>query len=118
MPKASSHSFELSRARSFAPTIDACVIVPIVACVYAEIVSPLLIYVIPGDSVMAPRVENKIFWPALAAVSVILVIRNWSRLTLPPHISCLFAYLALAGASVLWAFKPEFSLSRFLLELM
>jgi exopolysaccharide production protein ExoQ len=118
MPKASSHSFELGRARSFAPTIDACVIVPIVACVYAEIVSPLLIYVIPGDSVMAPRVENKIFWPALAAVSVILVIRNWSRLTLPPHISCLFAYLALAGASVLWAFKPEFSLSRLFLELM
>jgi len=111
-----------------------CVIVPILAFVYIEIVSPLLIYVNTGgnltgllagmsreaklQSIMAPRVENKIFWPALAAISVILVLRNRSRLTLPPHIICLFAYLALAGASVLWAFKPEFSLSRFVLEVM
>ena len=94
-----------------------CVFIPIVACVYAEIVSPLLMYVTPGESIMAPRVENKIFWPALAAISVILAIRNWSKLAFPPHIILLFAYLALAGASVLWAFKPEFSLSRLLLQL-
>ena len=117
MQKASTHSFELGRARSFA--LDTCVIVPILACVYTEIVSPLLlIYVMPGESIMAPRLENKIFWPALAAVSVILVIRNSPRFTLPPNIMCLFAYLALAGASVLWAFKPEFSAIRFVLELM
>ena len=35
------------------------------------------------------------------------------RLTFPPHIICLFAYLAFAGASVLWAFKPELSFIRF-----
>ncbi|MGZ6317061.1 MAG: O-antigen ligase family protein, partial [Anaerolineales bacterium] len=92
-------------------------IVPIAACVYAEIVSPLLTYASPATSIMTPRLENKIFWPALAAISVVLVIRNWSRLTLPPHIICLFAYLALAGASVLWAFKPEFSVIRFILQL-
>jgi exopolysaccharide production protein ExoQ len=129
MPKASTRAFELGRARSFAPTIDTCMIVPIAACVYTEIVSPLLIYVTTGpptgstlaarlQSIMTPRVENKIFWPALAAISVVLVIRNWSRLTLPPHIVCLLAYLALAGASVLWAFKPEYSVNRFILELM
>jgi exopolysaccharide production protein ExoQ len=117
MPKASTHSFELGRASSFAPTIDTCVIVPIAACVYAEILSPLLAYANPGTSMMTPRLENKIFWPALAAISVVLVIRNWSRLTVPPHIICLFAYLALAGASVLWAFRPEFSAIRFILQM-
>jgi O-antigen ligase len=106
-----------SQARPFAPTIDIYLIVPIAACVYAEIVSPLLTYANPATSIMTPRPENKIFWPALAAISVVLVIRNWSRLTLPPHIIWLFAYLALAGASVLWAFKPEFSAIRFILEL-
>jgi hypothetical protein len=118
------HSFELGRARSPARMIDTRVFVPIAACVYTEIVSPLLIYVTTAgstlaarlQSIMMPRVENKIFWPALAAISVILIIRNWSRLTLAPHILCLFAYLALAGASILWAFKPEFSLYRFVLE--
>ena len=78
MAKASTHS-ELSRASSFAPTIDTCVIVSIAACVYALIVSPLLIYVAtdPATSISnlamaeAPRVENKIFWPALAAISVV-----------------------------------------------
>jgi hypothetical protein len=130
MSKASTRSLELGRASSFAPTIDTCVIVPIAACVYAAIVSPLLIYVttdpatIIGDPALhhamaeAPRVENKIFWPALAAISVVLVIRNWSRLTLPPHIICLFAYLALAGASVLWAFKPDLSFIRFTQQVM
>jgi exopolysaccharide production protein ExoQ len=130
MPKASTHSFELGRASSFAPTIDTCVIVSIAACVYALIVSPLLIYVTTGTATSisdlalhhamaeAPRVENKIFWPALAAISLVLVIRNWSRLTLPPHIICLFAYLALAGASVLWAFKPDVSFTRFTQQAM
>lgn len=117
MPKASTHSFELGQARPFAPTIDIYVIVPIAACVYAEIVSPLLMYANPSTSMMTPRPETKIFWPVLAAISVVLVMRNWSRLTWPPHIICLFAYLALAGASILWAFKPEFSAIRFVLQL-
>jgi exopolysaccharide production protein ExoQ len=117
MPKASTHSFKLGHARPFAPTIDIYVIVPIAACVYAEIVAPLLMYANPSTSMITPRLENKIFWAALAAISVVLVIRNWSRLTLPPHIICLFAYLALAGASILWAFKPEFSATRFILQL-
>jgi hypothetical protein len=43
----------------------------------------------------------------------LFAMRNLSRLTLPPHIICLFGYLAFAGASVLWAFKPEMSLILF-----
>ena len=54
----------------------------------------------------------------MAAISVILAVQNRSRLTLPPHIICLFAYLAFAGASVLWAFSPERSFIRYLQQVM
>jgi exopolysaccharide production protein ExoQ len=127
MSKASMHSFELGRARSPAPMIDKCAIVPILACVYASIVSPLLIFVTSGptqtlQSMMETRPENRIFWPAMAAISVILAALNRSRLGRltwpPPHIICLLAYLAFAGASVLWAFRPELSFIRFVQQAM
>jgi exopolysaccharide production protein ExoQ len=107
--------------------LDRYAILPVLACVYATIVSPLLIFVTEGygngglKSLMAPHPENRYFWFGLAAISVMLAMRNWSRLakfTWPPHFICLFAYLALAGASVVWAFKPEYSFTRFLLQLM
>jgi exopolysaccharide production protein ExoQ len=50
-----------------------------------------------------------------------LVMQNRSRLgrrNWPPHIICLFAYLAFAGASVLWAFSPQSSFVRFDQEVM
>src|SRR5215472_15367400 len=104
MSKTSLHSFELGRARSFTSMIDKFVIIPILACAYAEMISPLLLYadtgpiegvatVVQRQIIMAPRLEHKIFWPALAAISVIFAVRNWSKLTLPPHILCLFVYL-------------------------
>jgi exopolysaccharide production protein ExoQ len=64
------------------------------------------------------RPENRIFWPALAAISLVLAVRNRSRLSLPPNIVCLLAYLAFAGASVLWAFRPELSFIRFTQQVM
>ena len=70
------------------------------------------------QSVMEARPENRIFWPAMAAISVGLAAQNRSRLTLPPHIICLFVYLAFAGASVLWAFSPERSFIRFIQQMM
>src|SRR5205085_10860936 len=57
----------------------------------------------------------------MAAISVVLAVRNLSRLgslTWPPHIICLLAYLAFAGASVLWAFRPELSFIRFVQQVM
>ena len=116
--KASMHSFELGRARSSTPMIDQCAIIPISACVYASIVSPLLLFASPAMSIAETRWENRIFWPAMAAISVVLAVRNRSRLTLPPHIICLLAYLAFAGASVLWAFRPELSFNRFVQQVM
>jgi exopolysaccharide production protein ExoQ len=123
------HSFELGRDRSSTPMIDKCVIVPISACVYASILSPLLLlWTGPGFSLanslqemMEPQPANKIFWPALAAISLVLAVRNRSRvgrLVWPPHIICLLAYLAFAGASVLWAFRPELSFVRFVQQVM
>jgi O-antigen ligase len=67
---------------------------------------------------MDARPEPRIFWPAAAALSVVLAVQNRSRLTLPPNIICLFAYLALAGASVLWAFSPQSSFVRFVQQAM
>jgi exopolysaccharide production protein ExoQ len=67
------------------------------------------------------HLENRIFWPAMAASSVVLVVRNRSRigkLILPPHIICLLVYLAFAGASALWALNPKLSFIRFTQEVM
>src|SRR5207253_414268 len=61
----------------------------------------------------------RVFWPAMAAMSVMFAVQNRSRLsTWPPHILWLFACLAWAGVTVLWAFKPESSFIRFLQQSM
>jgi exopolysaccharide production protein ExoQ len=97
-----------------------CAIIPILACAYASIVSPMLDLGAPPrtlQSTLEPSLANRIFWPTLAAVSIICAARNYSRisrLTFPPHIIFLFAYLALAGASILWAFNPELAFTRFM----
>jgi exopolysaccharide production protein ExoQ len=116
-------SFQSGRAKSSAPIIDTCAIVPILACAYAAIIGPLLSLGSDYTDIQKaePGLAQRIFWPAIAAVSVVLVLRRYSRLgrpTLPPHIICLFAYLAFAGASVLWAFRPEASFIRFLQQVM
>ena len=116
MPRAATHSLEMDGARSSTQTFDGYALIPILACVYATIVFPLIIVSCdPTDSacLMEARPESKIFWPALAAIALVLAIRNFSRLRFPPHILWLFGYLALAGLSVLWAFKPETSFIRF-----
>jgi O-antigen ligase len=104
--------------------IDKCAIVAISACVFALIVSPLLIFFTssPIDvleaQVYPQRPENRFFWPALAAIAVALAMQNRSRLILPPHIICLLVYLAFAGASVVWAFNRELSFIRFTQQAM
>src|ERR1700757_3599339 len=114
MSKASRHPPELGQPRSSASMLDKYAIVPISACVFALIASPLSFYFLHlphtattmGTDYMGTDYETRIFWPAIAAISVIFAMRNHSRLgrlAWPPHILCLFACLAFAGASVLWA---------------
>jgi O-antigen ligase len=116
-------SVRLSEA---APTFDKCLIVPILAYAYCFIVSPLLELEFFSKNVytsqvqnQASQVQNQVFWPLVTGIALAcFASRNRSRLTWPPHIIWLAAYLALAGVSILWAFKPEFSITRFATETM
>jgi exopolysaccharide production protein ExoQ len=130
MSKASAHSVDIAQRRTSASTFDKFIILPVLACAYAEIISPLLIHMDTGplaggawteaqhQIMMAPRLEHRIFWPAMAAISLVWAVRNRSRLFLAPHLIFLFAHLALAGASVSWAFKPDMSFIRFAQQAM
>ena len=111
----------MDAARSSTRTIDKFALVPILACVYATIAFPLIIASCsPTDSacLLEARPESKIFWPALALISIVWAAQYHSRLSFPPLIVCLFVYLAFAGISVLWAFKPETSFIRFAQQAM
>lgn len=69
----------------------------------------------------APRPEVRLFWIPMALITVLLIAQNRSRLsrvTWPPHIKWLAAYLVFAGASVVWAIRPESSFIRIILQLM
>lgn len=119
MSKASIGSRELGRPRFAIKVIDNCSIMPIVACIFATIVSPLE-YTIFNLPVEETRLDTRIFWPVMVGISVALAIRYRSRLRwpFPPHITCLLAYLAFAGASVLWSFNPRVSFIRFAQQAM
>jgi exopolysaccharide production protein ExoQ len=113
------HSYQLGRPSLSTPVIDKYAIVVLSACTFALIAFPLLLFFTDSDiHTLEGRLEPRIFWPAMAAISVILAVQNRSRLTLPPHIICLLAYLAFAGASVLWAFSLERSFIRFVQQVM
>jgi exopolysaccharide production protein ExoQ len=114
----STSSTRYVRLGKAAQTFDKCLIAPISVCAYFLIIAPMLMFTFPGKDRLEPRVENKIFWPLIAAIAIGLALRNRSRLTWPPHIKWFVAYLALAGASIIWSFKPEISFSRFASEMM
>jgi exopolysaccharide production protein ExoQ len=122
--KASVRSLGSHRRRSSVSTIDKYAIVPILACVFATIVDPVNVFLSPvATSIQSaePGLLNRLFWPAMAAVSVFLAVRNQSRLSrlhVPPHIVCLIIYAGFAGASALWAFKPPTSFARFAQQIM
>jgi exopolysaccharide production protein ExoQ len=130
MSQASTHRSESGRAGTFTPKVDIFIIIPLLVCAYVEIISPLMAYIEIGppvggawtkaqrEMIMAPSEGHKIILPATAAISIFLAMRSWSRLTLPPNIVCLFGHLALAGISILWAFKAEFSSVRFAQQAM
>jgi O-antigen ligase len=125
MAQVTTRSIKFGQAVSTVPSFDKRAIIPISVVVYCSIVSPFLVFLNSSDplgalpTVQEARQENMIFWPAVTAISIVLALRNRSRLArLPPHIVWLFAYLAFAGASVLWAFDPRVSFTKFCVEAM
>jgi exopolysaccharide production protein ExoQ len=126
MAKTAVHPLEQNRVRS--SLILDKFLLPLAACAFALILSPLLVVLDsegPGaktlTGAMAVRYENKIFWPAMLAITVLVVFRNRERLgwaSFPPNIICLFLYLGFAGFTVLWAFRPELSSIRFAQQVM
>ena len=112
----------MGRANPPRPVIDHCSLVAIAACGFALIASPLLIRMYPGDfHALDARPENRVFWPAMAAVAIGVTARHQSRfakLVWPPHLVFMAALAALAGSSVLWAFSPERSSVRFVQQAM
>jgi exopolysaccharide production protein ExoQ len=125
MTRTSTLSVKSSRPKSSTSNFDICAVVPVLAIAYSAVIEPLIYFYFPPagglQGMLESRVENRIFWPALAAVSIVVAARyrsRASRLTLPPNIISLLAYLAFAGASVTWAFKPELSFIRFVQEVM
>ncbi len=115
----STASMRTARLGQSASIFDICMVVPILAIAYCLIIEPMLMFVFPTENILAPRVENQIFWPPLTAIALgCLALRNRSRLAFPPHLIWLAAYLALACASILWAFKPEVSFTRFITQIM
>lgn len=110
---------------------DVYTLIPFAAFAYILIIAPLLKFSVEVtaesglsasaaiQNLMTPRPENKIFWPALTLITLIAVARDASRLArLPAHVIFLGAYLAFAGLSILWAFKPELTATRFIMQSM
>ena len=114
----------LRQPKSSKPKADICAIMPNLACAFALTVFPILTLISPPDQALqaaASRPEPRIFWPAMAVISIFLCIQyrsRFSKLGWPPHILFLCAYLALAGASSLWAFNPGVSFVRFIQQAM
>ena len=124
MSKALQRARNSGRARYSGSLLDLFAI-PILACAYAVIMSPLLIFFTRTPSsvlgVMETRNENKLVWPALAALAFAFAARSFSRrggIVWPPHMIAFLAYLAFAGASVMWAYAPEISLLRYAQQIM
>jgi len=100
-------------------------ILPVAACAFAVIVQPLILFFTTAGvnssstAMVDVRYENKIFWPVLAVIAIILVAGNPSRrIKLAPHLVWFCAYLTLAGLSAVWAYAPASSFIRFVQQLM
>jgi len=91
-------------------------IMPVFAIFYILLVLPFF----PNDG--SERVENILFWPVVAALTLTLVFQNWARIdyrffrSLP--IMSLIAYFVLAAASVTWAYSPDFAFSRLVVQVL
>ncbi|MGC2774787.1 MAG: O-antigen ligase family protein [Bradyrhizobium sp.] len=125
MPGIPATTFTSAESRSSAGTFDICALIPVLAFAYSSVIQPLIYFSFPPSpglqGLLESRTENRVFWPALAAVTLAVVAQRLSRSrrpAFPPNIVSLGAYFAFAGASAAWALKPEFTIVRFVQEAM
>jgi exopolysaccharide production protein ExoQ len=91
-------------------------IMPVFAIFYVLVILPLL----PDDG--KGRVENVLFWPVAAGLTLTLVLQNWARIdyrffrSLPN--ASLIAYLVFAVVTVPWAYSPDFAFSRVVVQVL
>jgi O-antigen ligase len=107
--------------RNQAPTLLSVFAIPVLACVFTVIISPLVVLTTHERQLELGAVDtayhNKFFWPALAAVALILALPRLSHISMiirPPHMMAFLAYFGFAGVTVLWAYAPEISLTRYI----
>jgi len=90
--------------------------VPAFAIFYVLLILPFM----PDDG--KGRVENILFWPVMAALTLTLIAQNWKRVdrgffrSLP--IASLIAYLLFAAASITWAYSPDYAVSRLVVQVL
>ena len=124
MPRIPATTFTAAGPRA-GGTFDVCALIPVVAFAYSSLIQPLIYFAFPPSAglqgLLESRVENRIFWPVLAALAIIVAAQRLGRsgrLSVPPNIVGLCVYFGFAGASVAWALKPEFAFVRFVQEAM
>ena len=89
-------------------------VMPVLVNYYVLLVLPFM------DDDGKGRIENILFWPTMAAITLPLILYNRSHFdrgfisSLP--VKSLFAYLVFAAASVGWAYSPDLSFSRFVVN--
>jgi exopolysaccharide production protein ExoQ len=70
----------------------------------------------------APNLANRIFWPLLFIVTIVLAFCHRSRIQWDffrtPAVVSLIAFLTFAGASITWAYSPEHAFNRYVFQLM
>jgi exopolysaccharide production protein ExoQ len=92
-------------------------IMPVFGIYYVLLILPF----IPRDA-SAERIENILFWPLAAMLTLALIVYNRERIdyrffrSVP--VASLIAYLAFAAASVTWAFNLELAFSRLVVEML
>src|SRR5215471_5741803 len=110
MPKSIDHAQKSNNPSTGFSGATLLAIIPVFAIFYILLVLPF----IPGEG--NERVENILFWPLAAVLTLTLIFQNWARIdyrffrSLP--IVSLIAYLVFAAASLTWAYSPDFAFSR------
>lgn len=105
---------ELASPNEGFSSLTVLAIIPVIANFYVLLILPFL----SEDG--GTRIENLLFWPAIAGATFVLVFKNRSQLnrgflfSLP--IVSLAAYLLFAASSIGWAFNHDYAFSRFVVQ--